>query len=379
MKGHFKKRGSTWYYWADLGVGPDGKRHQKSAGGFKTRREAEEGFARLRDSVRTGTYVGTRKMTVAQFLVDEWLPAMQATIRPTTLQHYTSYVTVHVVPRIGRLQLSRLGPAQLNAMYGELLDSGRADGRGGLSAKSVRHVHTCLHKAFKDGMRWGYLARNPADAADPPTPRTAEMTVWSPEETRAFLHSVEDDRLYAAWFLLATTGMRRGEALGLRWDDVDLDLRRLSVVRQLTTVNYQLAVSEPKTAKGRRSVVLDLETVKVLRSHRARQAEERLANGDMWKETGLVFTQEDGSPIHPHRFSAWFEQRRRAAGLPRIRLHDVRHSYATAALSAGVPAKVVSERLGHANITITLDTYSHVLPSLQEDAADKVAALILGS
>ncbi len=378
MKGHFKKRGSTWYFWAELEPGADGKRQQKSAGGFRTRREAEHAFAVLRDSVRTGAYVATPKLTVGEFLVDEWLPAIQATVRPTTLQHYASYVTVHIVPRIGRLQLARLGPAQLNAMYASLLEDGRSDGRGGLSPRSVRHVHTCLHKALHDAMRWGYLARNPADAADPPVPRTAEMTVWAPEQMRAFLASVADDRLYAAWLLLATTGMRRGEVLGLRWEDVDLERRRLSVVRQLTTVNYRVAVSEPKTAKGRRSVALDGATVKALRSHRARQNAERLANADVWQDAGLVFTHEDGSALHPHRFSAWFEQRRIAAGLPRIRLHDVRHSYATAALSAGVAAKVVSERLGHANITITLDTYSHVLPALQEDAADKVASLILG-
>jgi integrase len=323
--------------------------------------------------------VGATKLTVGEFLVDEWLPAIRATVRPTTLQHYASYVTVHVVPRIGRLQLARLGPAQLNAMYASLLEAGRSDGRGGLSPKSVRHVHTCLHKALHDAVRWGYLGRNPADAADPPVPRTAEMTVWSPEQLRAFLDSVRDDRLYAGWLLLATTGMRRGELLGLRWEDVDLDRARLSIVRQLTTINYQVAVSEPKTAKGRRSVALDATTVKALRSHRARQNAEHLAHADIWKDTGLVFTHEDGSALHPHRFSAWFEQRRIAAGLPRIRLHDVRHSYATAALSAGVATKVVSERLGHANITITLDTYSHVLPALQEDAADKVAALILGT
>jgi integrase len=378
VKGHFKQRGSTWYYWADLGVGPDGRRLQKSQGGFRTRRDAERAFGTLRDSVRTGSYAAETKLTVAEFLLEEWLPAIRATVRPTTLQHYTSFITVHVVPRIGKLKLTRLGPAQLNSMYASLLERGRADGRGGLSPKSVRHVHTCLHKALHDAVRWGHLARNPADVADPPVPRTPEMTVWSPTELRAFLASVADDRLYAAWLLLITTGMRRGEALGLRWEDVDLERARLSIVRQLTTVNYTVTVSEPKTAKGRRAIALDATTVKALRTHRARQNEERLKNAVVWQDSGLVFTQEDGSPLHPQRFSAWFVQRRLAAGLPPIRLHDVRHSYATAALSAGVAAKVVSERLGHANTTITLDTYSHVLPALQEDAADKVAALILG-
>lgn len=378
MKGHFKKRGDTWYYWAELGTGPDGRRKQKSAGGFRTRKEAEEAFGRLRDSVRTGSYAPAPRGTLAEFLVDEWLPAIKASVRPTTMQHYSSYISVHVVPKIGQIPLARLGPTHLNKFYGELLDSGRADGRGGLSAKSVRHVHTCLHKALHDAVRWGRLPRNPADLADPPKPKTPDMSVWSPEQLRMFLRSVADDRLFAAWLLLITTGMRRGEVLGLRWSDVDLEHGRLSIVRGLTTVNYKVLVSEPKTAKGRRLISLDLATVAALRTHRLRQEDERAANASIWHDSGLVFTAENGAPLHPHRFSRWFEQRRIAAGLPHIRLHDIRHSYATAALSAGVAAKVVSERLGHANVNITLDTYSHVLPALQEDAADKVAALILG-
>jgi integrase len=205
-----------------------------------------------------------------------------------------------------------------------------------------------------------------------------EMHVWSPEQLRVFLNHARQDRLYAAWLLFATTGMRRGEVAGLRWSDVALEAGRVSPRRPRVVVNYEVHVSEPKTAKGRRSLALDPATVAALRQHRARQAEERLAVGPRWRDSGLVFTWPDGRPLHPERFSKWFEQLARAAGLPRIRLHDVRHSYATAALAAGIPAKVVSERLGHANIAITMDTYSHVLPGLDAQAAGTVARLILG-
>jgi integrase len=177
--------------------------------------------------------------------------------------------------------------------------------------------------------------------------------------------------------LFTTTGMRRGEVAGLRWTDVDLDTGRASPRRPRVVVNYDVVVSEPKTAKGRRSLALDPATVAALREHRTRQVEQRLAVGPRWQDSGLVFTWPDGRAIHPQRFSNWFEQHTRAAGLPRIRLHDVRHSYATAALAAGVPAKVVSERLGHATIAITLDVYSHVIPGMDAQAANAVASLIL--
>ena len=381
VRGHFRKRGDRWYFWAELDAGPDGKRRQISRGGFRTRKEAETAFAELRDQLRRGSFVATNRTTLGAFLLDQWLPAIRMTVRPTTHDHYARMATAYVVPALGKQRLQALTAARLNAFYATLLAEGRrvAKAGGGLSPKTVRHVHTMLHKSLHDAVRWGLIAKNPADQADPPRPRRAEMKVWAPEQLRTFLDHVREDRLYAAWLVLATTGMRRGELPGVQWKDVDLSTQRLSVVRALTVVRSVVQVSEPKTAKGRRALALDPATVAALRAHRARQNEERLAWGEGWEDTALVFTLEDGSLIHPTRFSDWFADHSRAAGLPRIRLHDLRHSYATAALSAGIPAKVVSERLGHANVSITLDTYSHVLPGLQEDAASKVAALILGS
>jgi integrase len=206
----------------------------------------------------------------------------------------------------------------------------------------------------------------------------AERQVWTPEQLRAFLSHVSDDRLYAAWLLVATTGLRRAELAGLRWLDVDLAAGRVSPRRPRVVVDYTVVESDAKTPKGRRSLALDPATLAALKAHQARQAEEKTIIGTGYRDSGLVFTMPDGSPIHPQRISAWFLQHTRAAGLPRIRLHDVRHSYATAALAAGVPPKVISQRLGHAMIAITMDTYSHVIPGLDEQAAETVARLILG-
>jgi integrase len=299
-------------------------------------------------------------------------------VRPTTLRNYRDLNDAYVKPSFGRTLLVNATPAQLNSFYADLLASGRRASDGGLAPKTVRNVHSMLHKAFADAVRWGHVPRNPVSLAAPPKPVPPETKVWSPEQLRAFVEFTKNDRLAAAWLLLVMTGMRRGEVLGLGWENIDFRNGRLAVVQSLSVVKYHdVRLIQPKTSKGRRSIALDPTTVAALQSHRARQLEERLQWGEGWHDSGLVFTREDGAAIHPHRMTSWFEQLSRDAGLSKIRLHDLRHSYATAALAAGIPAKVVSERLGHASVMITLDTYSHILPSMQEDAANSVARLIL--
>jgi integrase len=202
---------------------------------------------------------------------------------------------------------------------------------------------------------------------------------WTAAELRAFLEHVEGDRLAAVWMVAASTGMRRGEVLGLRWADVDLDLARVAVRQTLVLAGRQVVTSEPKTSRGRRSIALDPRTVAALKAWRAAQKAERLAWGPSWTDTGLVFTREDGTPIHPEWLSDAFEWRVRTAGLPRIRLHDLRHTHASLGLAAGVPVKVMSERLGHATSSFTADVYQHVTPALEEQAALTVARLVFGS
>ena len=378
MKGHFKNRGSSWYYWVELERGPGGERRQKSRGGFKTRKDAERAFGELRDEVRRGAYVEASKLSLTRYLDEEWFPSIEASVRPTTLRNYRDLHCAYVRQTLGRTLLVNITPARLNGYYAELLASGRRSGDGGLSPKTVRNVHSMLHKALTDAVRWGHLPRNPASLAAPPKPARAEMKVWSPTQLRTFVEFTRGDRLAAAWLLLITTGMRRGEVLGLTWEHVDFANARLAVVQSLSVVSYHdVRLIQPKTTKGRRSIALDPTTVATLQAHRLRQLEERLQWGEAWHDSDLVFTREDGTVIHPQRMTSWFEQLARDAGLPKIRLHDLRHSYATAALAAGIPAKVVSERLGHASVMITLDTYSHILPSMQEDAAHSVAQLIL--
>jgi integrase len=379
VKGTVIKRGAMWSVVLDLGRDGTGQRVRKWHSGFATKREAERARVELLSRLDRGTYVPPTKLTLGVFLSEEWLPAKRATVKTTTLASYEMHVHKHIVPRLGTVTLAALGAAQLNAFYADLLSTGRRDGRGGLSPTTVHLIHATVHKALADAVRWGRLARNPADQSDPPRPMQPEMSVWSPEQLRTFIESVRSDRLFAAWLLAATTGMRRGELLGLRWTDVDLEVGEAAVRQIRTVARYQAITSRPKTDKGARTVALDAATVAALRAHRIAQLEERLAAGSAYDDTGLVFTQPDGSAIHPERLSRWFGQHCRRSGLPRVRLHDVRHSYVTALISAGVPLKVVSERVGHASPMVTMAIYQHVLPGDDRAAAELGARAILGT
>lgn len=383
MRGSIVKRGKGYSVVVELDRDPDtGKRRQRWHSGYRTRRDAERALSELSSSVHTGSYVPKSRATVAD-LAAEWLDAIRPTIRPSTHASYSRNLRLHVLPHIGGLLTTRVDGGTLNAVYAALAADGKRapsyGGGAGLSPRTVRYVHTIVHRMFRDAVRWGRLARNPSDAADPPKVSASshpEMSVWSAVELRRFLDGVADDRLAAAYVALATTGMRRGEALGLRWQDVDLGAGRVAIRQTVINVGNTATIGAPKTAKGRRVVTLDAGTVTALREHRKRQAAERLAMAAGFADHGLVFCRPDGGLLHPERFSRQFCRLGRRLGLPAIRLHDLRHGWATMALAAGVHPKVVQERLGHASIGITLDTYSHVTAGLHSDAAEQVAGLI---
>jgi integrase len=259
----------------------------------------------------------------------------------------------------------------------------------GLSPRTVAHIGTILHRAFDDAVRWGRLVRNPADAVKRPKIPSASSTVtaWDAATLGDFLTRSRgyvgkggtSDRYYALWLLLATTGLRRGEALGLRWSDLDLDSAVLSVSQTVIAVDHEQVIGTPKTAAGARAVELDSTTISALREHRRNQLEERLLMGAGFTDRGFVFCLPGGRPYHPERVSTEFDRRVAKWALPRITLHGLRHTWATLALRGGVHPKVVQERLGHSTIGVTLNTYSHVSVGMQRDAAEKVAGLIFGT
>jgi len=329
----------------------------------------------------SGVNLAAGSMTVAEFLRSVWLAAHVAKVQRGQLKagsaaHYTLMAEKYVIPTLGDKRLRDLQPAHLRELYRNLGTR--------LAPKSVRNVHVALSNALSLAVSDGYIARNVGKAREvAPTARSREMQVWTPDQIRAFLAFVADDRLHALWRLAATTGMRRGEMMGLHWAAVDLDGARLRVDGALiVTPARELIFETPKTEKSRRTVDLDALTVEALRAHRKRQAAERLASLGSWPvdgpEAGLVFTDEVGRPIHPAWVTRRFIALADSAGLPRIRLHDMRHSVATLLLRAGTPVHVVSQRLGHATSSITLDVYAHALDDQRSGAADAIAAAIDG-
>lgn len=361
----------------------DSGRRRQTKRTFRTKREAQDGLVELLGRHRAGTYVERNRLTLGQYL-EGWLEALpNQGRRPTTVRGYRQAMRSYVIPHLGDVALQDLRPDQLDRLYGQLLRSGGQRGKP-LSLLTVHQAHTVLGKALHDAERKGLVIRNVVRLADAPSLTTArsqspEMAVWSPEELRKFLEFIRGHPWEAALRLLAMTGLRRGEVAGLRWSDVDLDAGRLTVNQASVVLDREEIVSVPKTRRSRRVVDLDAETVDTLRQLQLGQKQDRLRLGLRWSKSDRVVSLADGQPVKTNTIGQAFFRLLRRTELPRIRLHDLRHTHATHLLAAGVNIKVVSERLGHASVGFTLDTYGHVLPGQQAEAAAAVAALVRGN
>ena len=320
-------------------------------------------------SQQDGLPIVGEQLTVAEFST-QWLKSIKPSLRPSTFTSYEMLVRRHVVPQIGRVRLARLTPGRLQGLYADRLDAG-------LSATTVNHLHNVIHKALDQATRWSLVPRNVADLVDAPRPAHHEMQTFSPEQARAFLSAVSEDRMEALYVLAITTGMRRGELLALRWRDVNLDAGTAQVRATMQRVGDHLTFSEPKTTQSRRLVSLTTTGVAALRRHRVTQAAERLRMGAAWDDIDLVFPNEIGRPLEGSNLlrRSFFPILRRA-GLPRIRFHDLRHTAATLMLGESVHPKVVAEMLGHSQISTTLDLYSHVTPTMQRQATEALDAVL---
>lgn len=319
-----------WDVIVDLGADSvTGKRRQRKKT-FETRKEAQSGLANWLADIDRGVAVDRSPQTVGEYL-DYWLDAVtQHRVRPTTFASYKQIIRNRIVPALGAIPLQKLTPAQVQALYGRLLEGGRIDGRAkALSPRSVKYAHAVLRMALQDAVKLGLVPRNVCDAATPPKAVRPQVKYWDVESVRRFLDVAREDRFSPLWAVALHTGMRRGELLGLRWQDVDLEQSVLHVRQSLVQSGGVMRFQEPKTSSGRRGIALDASCVAILRAHHARQLEQRLKMGPLWQEHDLVFTTELGTPLHPSNVNRYFAALTAKANVPRIPLHGLRHTHAT--------------------------------------------------
>jgi integrase len=355
-----KKVGCRGAYWVQTSEGP--KRRYVSG---KTREEVRHKLTKAMADRDGGLIFDAGNLTLGEYL-NKWLDgAVRDTVKQNAWENYEYVSRVNLIPALGSLKLKAITPAHVQVLYRSKLNSS-------LSGRTVKLIHTVLNKSLKYAVRYGLIPRNSCASVTPPRVMKKEIKALSPQEAKRLLEAAKGERFEALYMLAITAGLREGKLLGLRWRDVNLDAETLSVRQQLTRTRSGLSFTFPKGDKSR-SIRLASHTVRVLKHHNIAQKEERLKAGSLWQDTRLVFTTKVGTPVDVGNFTyRSFRPLLERAGLPRIRVHDLRHTFATLLLSKGTHPKIVQEMLGHANISMTLDTYSHVLPTMQDEA---IAAL----
>ena len=377
MRGCISKRKSgTYSIVVELGRNAEDKRRQQSKGGFRTKKEAQEALNLLLSELQGGTYVKPREVRLAEYL-REWLEAAAPNLSGKTTERYRIAIERHLIPALGHLMLPELRPAHIQRVYAGWLKPGE-DGQPRWARATLRKHHFVLHRAMRDAVRLQYIAVNPADGVEVPriAGQSKPIQVLTEEQTAALLQRAQGTRLHLPILVAVTSGLRRGELLALRWADVDLEAGVLRVEQSIEETGQGLRFKPPKTAKGRRRLPLPGLTVEALRRHRVEQDKQRLLVGAAYQtEPDLVFAGPDGRPWFPSNFErTWRAFKTKLPTELAVRFHDLRHTHASQLLAQGVHAKIVSERLGHASIGITLDTYSHLLPGLQEEAVRQLDA-----
>lgn len=375
MRGHIRKRGdNSWAIIIDLPPGPDGKRRQKWHTVHGTKKEVEKELTHILRDIDQGVIADPNHLTVAEFL-ERWLSDYaEINLAPQTYRRYRDIIHVHLIPALGRHTLGKLTPMHIQKYYAEAVRKPRIGKTEPLSSTTVLQHHHVLHKALEHAVKWRILAINPATAIDPPRKERNEMQTLTTEQATKLMESARGYTLYVPIALALLCGLRRGEIFAIRWSDIDLITGRLQVRRSLDYTSGKAIFKEPKTDRGRRMVALPARMVEILRQHKNEQEILKTMKSDEYHDQGLVCCLDDGRPVL-YAVNDSFNRILKRAALPHIRFHDLRHSHATALLGAGVNPKIVSERLGHSTISLTMDVYSHVLPDMQREAAAKIDRL----
>jgi integrase len=373
MKGHIRERSpGKWAIVIDTRDAETGKRKRRWHSFAGSKREAQVECARLVTEITTGGHVDPSRETVTSFL-GRWLEHMQGQVSPRTHERYAEIVRWNITPLLGAVALAKLRPETISRAYAKSLTSGRRDGQGGLSARTVHHMHRVLRQALQQAVDWRLLVRNPADVVNPPKVERKQMQTLDADGTVALIEAARGTDMIVPILLGVLCGLRRGEVAALRWRSIDLEAGTLAVVASTEQTAEGIREKETKSGKGR-SLVLPALVKDALRAHRVRQAETLLQLGVRLTDDHHVVARADGQPLQPRSLTHAFVKFIRRHRLPQIRLHDLRHSHATHMLRAGVHPKIAQERLGHSSVSVTIDLYSHVLPGMQAEAVSLVDA-----
>lgn len=366
--GQVRKEGSTWYYVAELGNDPvTGKRKRKKQRGFKTKREAEAALVQVEAEVIHGTYIEPSKMLFKDYL-EGWFVGKRSTLAEQSVTVYKTYLNNKIIPSLGHIPLSKLTSLHLQNFANELKEED-------FSSKTIKKVFEIIRLAFEQAKDFDIVPKNVATKVKLPKLEQKAMEVWNEQEIIRFLQTAKDERYYLAFYLAITTGMRQGEILGLRWKDIDFESNTLCI-RQTLKNNGKGFLEGGKTKASMRTVDLTEEVMRSLKKHKASIAKEKLVGGGGYQDYGLVVCTPHGTPLNPSNLRRVFNRLITKAEVPKITFHALRHTHATWLLSKGVNVKVISERLGHSNIKVTLDVYSHVLPTMQAEVLTHLDALL---
>lgn len=369
----------AWGFVIDVALPGAKRRKRRTRSGFATKKEALAAMRDVQDAQSKGRLVEPTRTTVGEYLT-EWLAAARNRVgddlSDTGWRDYEVHVRRHVTPGIGDVPLQALTSNHIKGFYAWVQDGNTSRGGRRPAPKTVHNIHLTVHRALEDAVDDGLIPRNPASRARRAPKTGPEMSTWDEHQLRSFLDQTADDRLFPLWRLTAMSGMRRGEVLGLRWDDLDATALTITINRQWKRGEGGLVLAPPKTDRGRRTIDIDAETVTVLKQWRRRQLEERMAYDGEWHKSNFVFTRMDGRPHDVDVVSQRFNRLTGRTELPRVRFHDLRHTHATLLLLAGVPPHVVSMRLGHRSVAFTLQQYAHVLPQQQAEAIERLARIL---
>lgn len=372
MKGSIIKRGQKYAVVVDIGRDENGKRKQKWFHGFDKKKDAQTYLNKILNQIETNTFIVPDKLTVSEFIQEWFREIVQPNLKDTTIDGYRYFIDGHIIPGIGAINLQKLQPINIQQFYTKELESGRLDGKGGLSPKSVLNIHRILKKSLNYALKVQMISRNVAEFVEVPKQKKYNAAFLNEQQVKEMLEALKDSNAYIPALLGVSLGLRRGEVFGLRWMDINFNNSTISIKQTLVNTRNGLQFQSPKSETSNRVIIAPQKVVEELKLYKEKQNTIKDIMGEAYEDNDLVNCYGNGKAINPSTFSKTFYDELQKRKLPHIRFHDLRHTNATIMLKHNIPAKVASERLGHSTIGITLDLYSHVLKEMQQEAANKI-------